>query len=242
MPKLPHFTQYDLIAIVAVGILTPLVDNRIEHFLVQYFFDIRNVVNIFDYTGGPLNSDLLIVWEEYGAVLAAYLVRKPGAATIAMTVNGIGQFLIDGFQGPHHLLYGVSGLGADVVFGLFRYRRYGVRVSIAAGIASQMFWLPISYAYHAVLQLYPLTFIESDLVVRVLGSVVGDGLLGAALGFVIISLAGHLGATRISKGRDGAMHSPLGTVRSRAAGISSFTSKSCSSSIPISLLVPYQSQ
>lgn len=101
MPRLLHFTRYNLIAIVAVRILTPLIDNRVEHLLVQYFLDVRNVVNIFDYTGGSLNSDLWIVWEEYGAVLAAYVVRKPGAATIAMTINGFGQFFIDGFQGPH---------------------------------------------------------------------------------------------------------------------------------------------
>ncbi len=97
MPRLPRFTRYELIAIVAVGILTPPIDNRVEHFIVPFFFDMRNVVNIFDYTGGPLNSDFLIAWEEYGAVLAAYLVRKPGAGTIAMTMNGFGQFLIDGF-------------------------------------------------------------------------------------------------------------------------------------------------
>jgi ABC-type thiamin/hydroxymethylpyrimidine transport system permease subunit len=161
----------------------------VERFLVQYFFDLRNVVRIFDYTGGPLNSDFLIVWEEYGAVLAAYLVRKPGAATIAMTMNGVGQFFIDGFQGPHHLLYGISGLGADVIFAIFRYKRYDAIVGAFAGIASQMFWTPFSYAYHAVLQLYPLTFIESDLAVRILGGAVGDGLLPAALGFGILGLA-----------------------------------------------------
>ncbi len=234
MPRLPHFTRYDLIAIIAVGILTPLIDSRVERLLVQYFFDIRNVVNIFDYTGGPFNSDLLIVWEEYGAVLAAYLVRKPGAATIAMTINGFGQFFIDGFQGPHHLLYGVSGLGADVVFALFRYRRYDVRVSTVAGIASQVFWLPLSYAYHAVLQLYPVTFIESDLTVRVLGSAVGDGLLGAALGFIILNLARRLGAARITRGHDEGGHHSSGTVGGRPEGIPSLPSKHSSSFTPVS--------
>ncbi len=212
MPRFPHFTRYDLIAILAVGILTPLIDSRVERLLVQYFFDIRNVVRIFDYTGGPLNSDLLIAWEEYGAVLAAYLVRKPGAATVAMTINGFGQFFVDGFQGPHHLLYGVAGLGADVVFTLFRYKRYGARVSLLAGIASEAFWIPFTYAYHAVLQLYPLTFIESDLIVRILGSAVGDGLLGAGLGFVVLRLARRLGATRNTMEREKAWANPADTV------------------------------
>ncbi len=193
MPRLPRFTRYELIAIVAVGILTPLIDNRVEHFIVPFFFDMRNVVNIFDYTGGPLNSDFLIAWEEYGAVLAAYLVRKPGAGTIAMTMNGFGQFLIDGFQGPHHLLYGSSGLGADVVFALLRYRRYDARASALAGIASQAFWIPFTYAYHAVLLRFSPAFIASDLVTRVLGGAVGDGLLGMAVGIVILFLVRRAG-------------------------------------------------
>src|SRR5713226_1450674 len=114
--KLPRFTRNELIILVAIGVLTPLIDDRVEHFLVTFFANISGSVNVFDYTGGPLNSDLLIVWEEYGAVLAAYLVRKPEAATLAMTNNGSGQFFRDGFVGPHHLPYGFSRVGADVVF------------------------------------------------------------------------------------------------------------------------------
>jgi ABC-type thiamin/hydroxymethylpyrimidine transport system permease subunit len=86
----------------------------------------------------------LVAWEEYGAVLASYLVRKPGAATLAMAINGFGQyFLVDGLQGPHHLIYFVSGLSADLIFGLFRYKRYDIATCVLAGIASQMFWIPV---------------------------------------------------------------------------------------------------
>lgn len=189
MNPFSRFTKYDWLAVFLVGILTPLIDSRVEVWLPQFFYNIRNTVNIFAYTGGPVNGDLLVAWEEYGAVLASYLVRKPGAATLAMGINGLGQyFLVDSLQGPHHLLYFVAGIGADLVFGVFRYKRYDLATCVLAGIASQAFWIPVSYAYHNVLSLYSTSFIEQDIATRILGGAVGDGLIGAALGFVILRL------------------------------------------------------
>ena len=98
-------------------------------------------------------------------------------------------FLVDSLQGPHHLVYFVTGLGADLVFGLFRYKRYDVATCIVAGIASQLFWIPVSYVYHNVLSLYTTNFIIGDISIRILGGAVGDGLLGGALGDVILHIA-----------------------------------------------------
>ena len=197
--KLPRFTRNELIILVAIGVLTPLIDDRVEHFLVTFFANISGSLNVFDYTGGPLNSDLLISWEQYGGVLAGFLVRKPGAATLAMTINGFGQFFRDGFVGPHHLFYGFAGLGADVVFWAFRYKRYDAAASSLAGIAAQFFWVPLTYAYH-VTYIYPLSFIGTDLVTRVIGGAVGNGLLGAGLGVAILE-AGRRAGLRLGSGR-----------------------------------------
>ncbi len=133
-------------------------------------------------------GDLLQTWLEYGAVLAACLVRKPGAGTIAMTINGLCQVFINGTHDPH-LLYGVSGLGADIVFASFRYRRYDVPAVCLAGISCWIFWYPIVWFTHGIF-LYPASFILSDFAIRVLGSAVGDGLLGAVLALVVLKLAG----------------------------------------------------
>jgi len=197
--KLPRFTRNELIILVAIGVLTPLIDDRVEHFLVTFFANISGSVNVFDYTGGPLNSDLLIAWEQYGGVLAGFLVRKPGAATLAMTINGFGQFFRDGFVGPHHLFYGFAGLGADVVFWAFRYKRYDMAASVLAGIAAQFFWVPFTYAYH-VTYLYPLSFIGTDLVTRVIGGAVGNGLLGAGIGLAILE-AGRRAGLHLGSGK-----------------------------------------
>jgi len=41
---------------------------------VTFFANISGSLNIFDLHRGPLDSDLLIAWEQYGAVLAGFLV------------------------------------------------------------------------------------------------------------------------------------------------------------------------
>jgi energy-coupling factor transport system permease protein len=174
--------------VVAIGVLTPLVDGRVEVYLVQFFAGIANTFNVFSFTGGPLNGDALVAWEEYGAVVAAYIVRKPGAATAAMTINGFGQFIFDGFQGPHHLLYGVAGLGADVVFAAFRYKRFDLTSSALAGMGCQLFWIPVTYAYHDVLDRFSLAFIGGDILTRLVVGALADGILGAVIGWAILRL------------------------------------------------------
>jgi energy-coupling factor transport system permease protein len=187
------FSRKELAIVVAIGIVTGLLDERIEMLGFALVARLHTVVLFNDYlayvTGGPVFGDLLLTWLEYGAVLAACLVRKPAAGTIALTINGFCQVFVHGTHDPH-LLYGVPGLGADVVFALFRYRRYDVPAVCLAGISCAMFWYPIVWFTHGV-YLYPLSFIASDLAFRVLGSAVGNGLLGGALALIILRLAGR---------------------------------------------------
>ena len=45
MVKLPRFTRNELIIIVATGVLTPLIDDRVERFLVPFFANISGSLN-----------------------------------------------------------------------------------------------------------------------------------------------------------------------------------------------------
>ena len=193
MGNILFFSRKELAVIVAVGLVTGLMDDKVE--AVEFALVARNHVLVLfnDYlafkTGGPVFGDLLETWLEYGAVVAACLVRKPAAGTIALTINGICQVFVNGTHDPH-LLYGVPGLGADLVFASFRYKRYDLPTVCLAGIACTLFWYPIVWFTHGI-YLYPVSFIVSDLALRILGSAFGDGLLGGAVALLLLSLVGR---------------------------------------------------
>lgn len=98
-----------------------------------------------------------------------------------------------------HLLYGVSGLGADIIFASFRYKRYDVSAVCLAGIACGLFWYPIVWFTHGI-YLYPPSFVVSDLAIRVVGSAaflppMATILAGATVFMVLMDLVtrGRLG-------------------------------------------------
>jgi ABC-type thiamin/hydroxymethylpyrimidine transport system permease subunit len=187
------FSRREFGVIVAVGLITGLLDGRAETLEFAVVAHDRTLVLLNDYiafkTGGPVFGDLLETWLEYGAVLAACLVRKPAAGTIALTINGLCQVFANGTHDPH-LLYGVPGLGADIVFASFRYRRYDLPTVALAGVACAMFWYPVVWFTHG-LYLYPASFIVSDFVLRVVGSAVGDGLLAGGVALLLFGLVGR---------------------------------------------------
>jgi ABC-type thiamin/hydroxymethylpyrimidine transport system permease subunit len=187
------FSKKELAVIVAVGLVTGLLNDKVESMEFALVARTHILVLVNDYlafkTGGPVFGDLLETWLEYGAVLAACLVRKPAAGTIALTINGLCQVFVNGTHDPH-LLYGVPGLGADLVFSSLRYKRYDAPAICMAGIACAMFWYPIVWFTHGI-YLYPVSFILSDFALRVLGSAVGDGLLGGAVALLIFRLLGR---------------------------------------------------
>lgn len=194
MPRtILFFTKAELAAVVAVGLITGIANDHIESLLFSWVGSVHSLVLLNDYlafvTGGPLFGDFLLTWLQYGAVLAACLVRKPGAATIAMAINGVCQVFVNGTHDPH-LFYVAPGLGADIVFALSRFRRYDLRTVCLAGSAAALFWYPVVWFTHG-LYLYPATFLVPDLGVRLLGGAGGNGLEGAGIAYLVTRLAGR---------------------------------------------------
>ena len=93
MPRILFFSGREFAIIVAVGIATGLIDDKIEMLQFVSVARIHALVLLNDYlafrTGGPIFGDLLEMWLEFGGVLAACLVRKPAAGTIALTIKRI---------------------------------------------------------------------------------------------------------------------------------------------------------
>ncbi|MCC2031735.1 ECF transporter S component [Microbacterium allomyrinae] len=72
-----------------------------------------------------------------GGVVGGLVIRKPGAALLVEVIAAIVSMLIGNVWGVSTLFSGiVQGLGAELVFALFLYRRFTLPVAILAGIGA----------------------------------------------------------------------------------------------------------
>jgi energy-coupling factor transport system substrate-specific component len=81
----------------------------------------------------PASAIVVGVWL-FPAVLGALVIRRPGAAVYTELVAAVLSALVGNEWGFATVWYGlVEGLGAEVVFALVLYRRYGMPTSLVAG-------------------------------------------------------------------------------------------------------------
>ncbi|MEV8249614.1 ECF transporter S component [Microbacterium sp. NPDC076768] len=72
-----------------------------------------------------------------GGVVGGLVIRKPGAALVVELVAAIVSMLIGNVWGVSTVLSGlVQGLGAELIFALFFYRRFGIAVAALAGVGA----------------------------------------------------------------------------------------------------------
>lgn len=72
-----------------------------------------------------------------GGVVGGLVIRKPGAALVVELVAAIVSMLIGNVWGVSTVLSGiVQGLGAELIFALFLYRRFGLPTATLAGIGA----------------------------------------------------------------------------------------------------------
>lgn len=72
-----------------------------------------------------------------GGVIGGLVIRKPGAALVVELVAALVSMLIGNVWGISTILSGlVQGLGAEIIFALFFYRRFGIAVAALAGIGA----------------------------------------------------------------------------------------------------------
>ena len=94
---------------------------------------------VYQAVGGAAGSPLNVLYGIWllPAVVAPVIVRKPGAALFAELVAASLSVLLVSQWGPDAILSGfLQGLGAELVFALFRYRRYDVLAIALASVAS----------------------------------------------------------------------------------------------------------
>ncbi|VXB57390.1 Substrate-specific component YkoE of thiamin-regulated ECF transporter for HydroxyMethylPyrimidine [Microbacterium sp. 8M] len=72
-----------------------------------------------------------------GGVVGGLVIRKPGAALVVEVVAAIVSMLIGNIWGVSTVLEGIAqGLGAELVFALFLYRRFSLPVAALAGVGA----------------------------------------------------------------------------------------------------------
>ncbi|MDM4764182.1 ECF transporter S component [Galbitalea sp. SE-J8] len=134
----------------------------------------------------------------FAGVLGGLVIRRPGAALYVELVAAFFSMLFGAQWGVDTLLSGLlQGLGAEIVFALFLYRRFGPGVAALAGAAAGLLEVP-----HELIAWYPGS---SALFVTVFtASLVVSGAVIAGIGSWIIAraLAATGALSRFAAGRE----------------------------------------
>jgi energy-coupling factor transport system permease protein len=128
------------------------------------------VYDLVKLTGFQLEQITYGMWF-IASIVAYLLIRKAGVAVLAELAAANMEFLFGGEWGVATLVYGLlQGLGAELVFMAFRYKRFDILVASLAGISATVASLAVDwyYAYLTGLSAWNLTLYLSF---RFIGSI-----------------------------------------------------------------------
>jgi energy-coupling factor transport system substrate-specific component len=184
--KSASFTTVELVFIAIVGVVFGLLNNL--------FGIVYTAINAF-------NPWLALLFTPFGIVtlLAAYVVRKPGAALLAGIINGLVQFLAGNPAGLWSLVFGLAhGLGTELVFFLFRYKNYSWVACFFASFVDGLFnMIAVIFAF-GMISFTPMNQIFIMIVLASVSSGVEAGFLGKIIGD-LLNQTGLLKGFLISK-------------------------------------------
>jgi len=136
-----------------------------------------------------------------GGVIGGLVIRKPGAALLVEVVAAIVSMLIGNVWGVSTVLSGlVQGLGAELIFLAFLYRRFTLPVAALAGIGAGVGAWIFELFYGSSPNI--LKTVEFNLIY--LGSIIVSGaVLAGALGWALVRALAATGAlSRFAAGRE----------------------------------------
>jgi energy-coupling factor transport system substrate-specific component len=144
----------------------------------------------------PGSRDLFYGFWFIASIVAAYIIRKPGAALAAETLAALAEFLAGGEWGLTILISGlIQGAMAELVFAAFGYKRFDLPVLAIAGAAAGFGSMVVDYFFwYSTLSV---TVLAVMLIARLISGMVLAGWLGKAIGDGL-ERAGALGSFRIS--------------------------------------------
>jgi energy-coupling factor transport system permease protein len=131
---------------------------------------------------GPVTMDVVMGFWFIVSIIAAAIIRKPGAALFSEVLAAVVQVMLGSPAGLLLLLTGlVQGAGAEAVFAATRWRKYTLPVLMAAGVGAAVFsfvytWIRFDYGALA----------PALLLVMFALRCASGALLGGLLGHVIV--------------------------------------------------------
>ncbi|AUJ25052.1 ECF transporter S component [Virgibacillus dokdonensis] len=130
---------------------------------------------------GPIGYDFIFGIWFIVSIIAAYILRKPGAAFLSETIAATVEMLLGNAMGPIIIITGIiQGLGAETAFAATRYKRYSLWVLMLAGVGAAIFsfvWGYFRGGYAALSTPY----VISMLIVRMISGAIISGVLGKAI-------------------------------------------------------------
>lgn len=147
-------------------------------YLMFYFFGqgLRNFLTPFGLA--PFGYEIIFGIWFIVSIIAAYVIRKPGAAFWSELIAGTVQVLIGSPAGPQLIISAaIQGLGAEVVFAATRYRNFSLSVLILAGMSAAIFSYAWGWFQSGLAALTP-ELIVATLAVRIISGGLLAGLLG----------------------------------------------------------------
>ncbi|TRZ36583.1 ABC transporter ATP-binding protein [Niallia circulans] len=127
---------------------------------------------------GPVGSNFMFGIWVIASPIVAYIIQKLGAAFIAEVAAAAVELLAGSHFGLSALLIGVlQGLGAELAFAVFRYKRYHVSVLMLSGamaaVGSMLYSLIANgFGY------YPTGTLLLTFIIQIISGMLLGGLLG----------------------------------------------------------------
>jgi energy-coupling factor transport system permease protein len=130
---------------------------------------------------GLIGYDMIFGIWFIVSIIAAYIIRKPGAAFLSETVAATIEVMIGNAVGPQLILSGmIQGLGAEAVFAATKWKNYSTWVLVAAGMGSSIFSFVWGYFISGFAALSP-GYVTAMFFVRLVSGALLAGLLGKYL-------------------------------------------------------------
>lgn len=184
-----QWTQREIVVVAAIGVVFGVVYLA----WVQLWLVAQGII-------GPISLDIFFGFWCVASVIAAYIVRRPGAAFFAEVVAAVAEIATGNPAGLILLLTGVvQGAGAELPFAATRWKRYDLAVLLASGASAAVFsfaytWIRFSYG-----ALSP-TLLIAMFAIRVVSGMVLAGWLGGVIARAL-QRTGSLDGLRIDEDR-----------------------------------------